>query len=120
MTLHKRDRKLIEAPEGIGQVLKEGKVVAKVSYTLFVEMLETGAKSFGIPKETRLKHKSVTGKISVLDGTIPLADSAAGVSGPFTLVLQDGRKVDFYIDSCSTKPDPVSKEYAIQGSGNRL
>ncbi len=50
MTLHKRDRKVIEAPEGIGQVLKEGKEVAKVSYTLFVEMLETGAKSFGISK----------------------------------------------------------------------
>ena len=49
MTLHRRDRKVIEAPEGIGQVLQEGKVIAKVSYTLFVEMLETGAKSFVIP-----------------------------------------------------------------------
>ena len=120
MTLHRRDCKTIETPEGIGQVLKEGKLVAKVNYNLSVEMLEIYAKSFGIPKETRLERKSVTGKISVLDGNIPLADSAAGVSGPFTLVLQDGRKVDFYIDSCSTKPDPVSKEYAIQGSGNRL
>ena len=120
MTLHKRDRKLIEAPEGRGQVLKEGKVVAEVSYTLFVEMLETGAKSFGIPKETRLKHKSVTGKISVTDGNITLAPNAAGLSGPFLLVMQDRREVYFFIDSHSTKANPVRQEYEIQGSGNRL
>lgn len=120
MTLHKRDRKLIEAPEGIGQVLKEGKVIAKVSYNLFVEMLEVGAKSFGISKETRLKHKSVTGKISVTDGNIMPADNAAGLSGPFLLVMQDGRKVDFFIDSHATKPNPVRQEYEIQGSGSRL
>jgi hypothetical protein len=120
MTLHKRDRKVIEAPEGIGQVLKDGKEVAKVSYILFVEMLETGAKSFGISKETRLKHKSVTGKISVTDGNIILAPNAAGLSGPFLLVMQDGRKVDFFIDSRSTKASPVRQEYGIQGSGNRL
>jgi|GEM_PF-3403660 len=120
MTLHRRDRKVIEAPQGIGQVLQEGKVIAKVSYTLFVEMLETGAKSFGIPKETRLKHKSVTGKISILDGAITFAANAAGLSGPFTLVLQDSRKVDFFIDSRSTKANPVRQEYEIQGSGNRL
>jgi len=120
MTLHKRDRKLIEAPEGIGQVLKEGEVIAKVSYNLFVEMLETGAKSFGIPKEIRLKHKSVTGKISVTDGNIELAANAAGLSGPFLLVMLDGRKVDFFIDSNSTKTNPVQQEYQIQGSGNRF
>jgi hypothetical protein len=120
MTLHKRDRKVIEAPEGIGQVLKDGKEVAKVSYILFVEMLETGAKSFGVSKETRLKHKSVTGKISVLDGNIILAPNAAGLSGPFLLVMQDGREVDFFIDSRSTKASPVRQEYEIQGSGNRL
>jgi len=120
MTLHKRDRKLIEAPEGTGQVLKEGKVIAKVSYNLFVEMLETGAKSFGISKETRLKHKSVTGKISVTDGNITLADSPSGLSGPFLLVMQDGRKIDFFIDSRSAKPNPVRQEYEIQGSGSRL
>ena len=120
MTLHRRDRKVIEAPEGIGQVLKEGKVVAKVSYTLFVEMLETGAKSFGIPKETRLKHKSVTGKISVTDGNITLAPNAAGLSGPFLLVMQDRREVYFFIDSRSIKGNPVRREYEIQGSGNRL
>jgi len=120
MTLHKRDRKLIEAPEGIGQVLKGGEVIAKVSYNLFVEMLETGAKSFGIPKETRLKYKSVAGKISVLDGNITLADSPSGLSGPFLLVLQDGRRVDFFIDSRSTKPDPVRQEYEIQGTGHKL
>lgn len=120
MTLHKRDRKVIEAPEGIGQVLKEGKEVAKVSYILFVEMLETGAKSFGISKETRLKHKSVSGKISVLDGHIRLAADAAGLSGPFLLVMQDGRKVDFFVDSNSTQTNLVRQEYEIQGSGNRL
>jgi hypothetical protein len=120
MTLHKRDRKLIETPEGIGQVLKEGEVIAKVSYNLFVEMLETGAKSFGIPREIRLKHKSVTGKISVTDGNIKLAANAAGLSGPFLLVMQDGRKVDFFIDSNSTKSNPVRQEYQIQGSGNRF
>jgi hypothetical protein len=120
MTLHKRDRKLIEAPEGRGQVLKEGKVVAEVSYTLFVEMLETGAKSFGIPKETRLKHKSVTGKISVTDGNITLAPNAAGLSGPFLLVMQDSREVYFFIDSRSTRANPVRPEYEIQGSGNKL
>ena len=120
MTLHKRDRQLIEAPEGTGQVLKEGKKVAIVSYTLFVEMLETGAKSFGISKETRLKHKSVSGKISVLDGNITLAADAAGLSGPFLLVMQDGRKVDFFVDSNSTQTNLVRKEYEIQGSGNRL
>jgi hypothetical protein len=120
MTLHRRDRKVIEAPEGIGQVLQEGKVIAKVSYTLFVEMLETGAKSFGIPKEIRLKHKSVTGKISVIDGNIMLAPNAAGLSGPFLLIMQDGRKVDFFIDSRSSKTNPVRQEYEIQGSGNKI
>jgi hypothetical protein len=120
MTLHRRDRKVIEAPEGIGQVLQEGKVIAKVSYTLFVEILETGAKSFGIPKETRLKHKSVTGKISVIDGNIMLAPNAAGLSGPFLLIMQDGRKVDFFIDSRSSKTNPVRQEYEIQGSGNKI
>jgi hypothetical protein len=120
MTLHKRDRQLIEAPEGTGQVLKEGKKVAKVSYTLFVEMLETGAKSFGISKETRLKHKSVSGKISVLDGNITLDADAAGLSGPFLLVMQDGRKVDFFVDSGSSRTDSGRQQYEIQGSGNRL
>ena len=120
MTLHRRDRKVIEAPEGRGQVLKEGKAVARVSYTLFVEMLETGAKSFGIPNETRLKHKSVTGKISVTDGNITLTPNAAGLSGPFLLVMQDGRKVNFFIDSRSTRTNPVRQEYEIQGSGNKL
>jgi hypothetical protein len=120
MTLHKRDRQLIEAPEGIGQVLKEGKEVAKVSYTLFVELLETGAKSFGISKETRLKHKSVTGKISVTDGNIMLAADAAGLLGPFLLVMQDGRKVDFFIDSRASRTDLARQEYEIRGSGNRL
>jgi hypothetical protein len=120
MTLHRRDRKVIEAPEGIGQVLQEGKVIAKVSYTLFVEMLETGAKSFGIPKEIRLKHKSVTGKISVIDGNIMIAPNAAGLSGPFLLIMQDGRKVDFFIDSRSSKTNPVRQEYEIQGSGNKI
>ncbi len=120
MTLHKRDRKLIEAPEGIGQVLKEGKVIAKVSYNLFVEMLEIGAKSFGIPEETRLKHKSVTGKISVKDGNIMLADSPSGLSGPFLLVMQDGRKIDFFIDSRSKGTNATRQEYEIQGSGSRL
>ena len=120
MTLHKRDRKVIETPEGTGQVLKEGKVIAKVSYTLFVELLETGAKSFGIPQETRLKHKSVTGKISVTDGNIILASDAAGLSGPFILVMQDGRKIDFFIDSRSKGTSTLRQEYEIQGSGHRL
>jgi hypothetical protein len=87
---------------------------------LFVELLETGAKSFGISKETRLKHKSVTGKISVLDGNITLAPNAAGLSGPFLLIMQDGRKVDFFIDSRPTKTNPVQQEYEIQGSGNKI
>jgi hypothetical protein len=120
MTLHKRGRQLTEAPQGMGQVLQDGKELAKVSYTLFVETLETGAKSFGIPKETRLKHKSVSGKISVLDGDITLAADSAGLSGPFILVMQDGRKVDFFIDSRASRTDPAQQEYEIQGSGNRL
>jgi len=120
MTLHKRGRQLIEAPQGTGQVFKEGKKVAKVSYTLFVEMLETGAKSFGIAKETRLKHKSVSGKVLVLEGNIKLTTDAAGLSGPFLLVMQDGREVDFFIDSFASKTEAALKEYEIQGSGNRL
>ena len=120
MTLHKRERKVIEAPEGTGQVLREGKEVAKVSYTLFVEMFETGAKSFGIPKETRLKHKSVSGKLSVLSGNIVLAPDSAGLSGPLILIMQDGRKVDFFIDSRSRGTNTARQEYEIQGSGSRL
>ena len=120
MTLHKRGRQLTEIPQGTGQVLQEGKEVAQVSYTLFVETLETGAKAFGIRQETRLKHKSVSGKISVLEGNITLAADAAGLSGPFILVMQDGRKVDFFIDSHSSRTDPARQEYEIQGSGNRL
>jgi hypothetical protein len=120
MTLHKRDRKVIEAPEGTGQVLREGKEVAKVSYALLVEMLETGAKSFGIPKETRLKHKAVSGKISVLSGNIMLTADAAGLSGPFTLVMEDGRKVDFFIDGRAKGTNAAQHEYEIRGSGSRL
>ena len=120
MTLHKRGRQLVEAPQGTGQVLKEGKKVAGVRYTLFIEMLETGAKAFGIPKETRLKHKSVSGKILVTDGNIKLTADAAGLSGPFLLVMQDGRKVDFFIDSRASRTDVARQEYEIQGSGNRL
>ena len=120
MTLHKRGRQLIEAPEGTGQVLKEGKELAKVNYTLFVEILETGAKSFGILKEARLKHKSVSGKIAVVEGNITLAADAAGLTGPLLLVMQDGREVDFFIDSHASSTDVARKEYEIQGSGNRL
>jgi hypothetical protein len=120
MTLHKRERKVIETPEGTGQVLREGKEVAKVSYALLVEMLETGAKSFGIPREIRLKHKSVSGKISVLSGSIILAPDSAGLAGPFILIMQDGRKVDFFIDSRSKRTNAAQQEYEIQGSGSRL
>jgi hypothetical protein len=119
MTLHRRDYKVVETPQGVGHVLQEGREVAKVSYSLFVEMQVVGTKSFGIPVEKHLQRKSVRGKISILDGYIPLAANPSSVSGPFTLVLQDGRKVDFYIPAGVTKPH-AAKELEIEGSGSRL
>ncbi len=119
MTLHRRDYKVIETPQGVGHVLQEGRKVARVSYSLFVEMQVVGTKSFGLPIEKHLQRKSVRGKISILDGHIPLPVNPSSVSGPFTLVLQDGRKVDFYVSGSLTKPD-ATKELEIDGSGSRL
>jgi hypothetical protein len=120
MTLHRRDHKLIERLEGTGQVLRDGKLAAKVRYDLYVEMDEVAARSFDMVSEISFQYKSVTGKISVLEGALPLCNSYVTPSGSFTLVLQDGRRTDFYAYRCSPRDNATQEEYEIQGTGHKI
>jgi hypothetical protein len=120
MTLHRRGHKVLEKLKGTGQVLKKGKPIAKVSYDLYIEMDEVSARSFDMVNETSFRYKSVTGKIFVLEGALPRRSSPVTPSGSFTLVLQDGRKTDFYAYNCASKPNATQREYEIQGTGHKL
>lgn len=120
MTLHRRDHKLIERLEGTGQVRREGKLVAKVRYDLYVELDEVAARSFDMVSETSFRYKSVTGKISVLEGALPRRGSYVTPSGSFTLVLQDGRRTDFYAYKCTSRSNATQREYEIQGTGHKI
>lgn len=118
MTLH-RGNKVVETLKGTGHVHRRDEAIARVSYNLRVEAEEITARSFG-ENEARFSHKSVTGEISLLDSDTLPGDNPAAPSGSFTLVLEDGREVDFYVDSCVVKSNPTRQECSIRGSGNKL
>ncbi len=118
MTLHRGD-KIVEILKGTGHVRRRGEAIARVSYNLCVEAEEITARSFG-ENEAHFSRKSVTGEISLLDGDTLPGDNPADPSGSFTLVLEDGREVDFYVDSCVVKSNPTRQECSIRGSGNKL
>jgi len=120
MTLSKGKREVIETPEGVGQVLRDCEAIAKVRYSLVVETVEM----FAVPfvqrtNRTGLVHKSVSGVLLVLEGEIA-APAPSAPSGPFTLVMADGREADFFVTSCVTTSGPTRQECTITGSGNRL
>ncbi len=118
MTLHRGD-KVVETPKGIGQVCRKGETIAQVNYSLRVETEEIIARSFG-RNEAHFSRKSVTGEISLLDGAMLPGDNPTAPSGSFTLVMEDGREVYFYVDSCVLKSNPTRQECRVQGSGSKL
>lgn len=120
MTLSKGKREVIEKLEGLGEVLRDGETIARVRYSLVVETVEMFAVPFTRRRNrTSLVHKSVSGVLSMIEGDIP-APASAAPSGPFALVLADGRQVDFFITATATTSTPTRREFTITGSGNRL
>ncbi len=114
MTLS-RWRKVVETPEGTGQVSTENRVVAAVSYALRVEVEELVAKSFaGEPKSILRQDKFITGTMSVSDGDVNLGQSAEAAPSSLTLLLEDGRAVAFEV----VHPDSGDGEYVIRGIGD--
>ena len=118
MTLSRGD-KTIENLTGTGKVRRKGEVVARASYSLYVEVEEITARSFGT-NEARFHRRSVSGEITLLDGAMLPGDDPAVPSDSFTLVLEDGREVDFRTESCTVETDPTRQVCRIQGSGSRL
>ena len=119
MTL-RRQSEVIETPEGSGQVFKEGKAIAEVGYRLYIEAGTTIAKSFKGDRQTHVSHKSVRGHITVLDGDLMPGGSLKIPFGPFTLVMQDGREFDFYVDDYATDLQSGRQECRISGAGSKL
>jgi hypothetical protein len=120
MTLSKGSREVLETPKGTGYVRRENQVVARVSYDLCVEIVEMFARPFRPGKQARLAHKVVTGVLSVLEGELAPPGSPGARSGPFTLVMQDSREVDFHVDRFTPESRPTRQQCTISGSGNRL
>jgi hypothetical protein len=118
MTLH-RWGSSVEPLKRTGHVRRRDEVIAKASYDLRVEAEEITARSF-VKGEGRFIRKSVTGEISLLDSNTLPDDNPTAPSGSFTLVLEDGREVDFRVDRCVMKSNPTRQECNIQGSGNKL
>lgn len=118
MTLSRGD-KLVENLTGTGQIRRKGEIIAKASYRLYVEVEEITARSFG-KNEARFHRRSVSGEISLLDGATLPGNDLTSPSGSFTLVLEDGREVDFRVESCIIESHPTRQVCRIQGSGNRL
>lgn len=118
MTLSRGD-KIVENLTGTGQVRGKGKVIAKAEYSLYIEAEEITARSFGT-NEARFHRRSVSGETTILDGAMLPGDDPTAPSGSFTLVLEDGREVDFRVESCTVESDPVRQVCQIQGSGNKL
>lgn len=118
MTLHRWD-KVDETAQGVGQVSQKGAVIANASYNLGIETEEVTARSF-VMNEARFARKTVTGEISLLDGALLPGDDSAAPAGRFTLILDDGREVDFCVESCVLRENPTRQECRIRGSGNRL
>lgn len=119
MTL-RREREVVGTLKGTGQVRRKGKVIAEASYSLSIEKGTTIAKSFKGDKQTRLAYKTVRGYVTVLNGDIVPGGSVKTPFGPFTLVMEDGREVDFYVDDCAVDPATGCQECSISGAGGRL
>ena len=114
MTLS-RWRKPIETPYGAGQVSREGIVVATVNYALSVEVEELVAKTFGGQPKARLSERTViTGTVSVTDGDLGNDPDTGAASDVLTLLLEDGRALDFELAG----PDSGDRVYSIRGTGD--
>jgi len=106
-----RWRKPVESLEGNGSVRVRGEVAAMVRYRLNVEVEDLVAKDFsGDPKALIKQMQVVSGTIALLEGTIdpPAADR---VDASLTLLLEDGRELDFHI----VRWEARDGEYLIQG-----
>ena len=115
MTLH-RWEKDVETVKGTGEIRKRKELIGRANYDLSIETEGITAKAFD-DKKTRFTRRTVTGDLSLLDGVML---TGTRHSGSFVLVLEDGREVDFYIESSAIKPRPTRQECKIQGSGNRF
>lgn len=118
MTLSRGD-KLVENLTGTGQIRRKGEIIAQAGYRLYVEVEEITARSFG-QNEARFHRRSVSGEITLLDGAMLPGNDPATPSGSFTLVLEDGREVDFRVESCIVDSNPTRQICRIQGSGSKL
>lgn len=117
MTLH-RWGSVEEKVQGVGQIRRKGTVIASASYDLKIETEKITARSF-VEAEGSFARKTATGEISLLDGIVLPSDEHGNPAGSFTLVLDDGRKVDFRVESCVLHLDPRRQECRIRGSANR-
>ncbi len=118
MTLH-RWGKVEETARGVGQIRRSGTVIASASYDLEIDTEKITARSF-LVDEGSFVHKAASGVISLLDGVVLPGDEHGNPAGSFTLVLDDGREVDFGVESCVLHRDPRRQECRIRGSANRL
>jgi hypothetical protein len=108
-----RWRKPVESLEGNGRVSVRGEIAAMVHYRLDVEIEDLMAKTFsGEPKALIRQTQVVSGTITLLEGTIdpPVADR---VGASLTLLLEDGRELDFHLMSWEARDG----DYLIQGDG---
>ncbi|MEE8469977.1 MAG: hypothetical protein V3S51_01465 [Dehalococcoidia bacterium] len=93
----------------------EGKAIAKVGYSLHVELEDLVAKTFnGRPKALLRQTKFITGRISVSEGDFGLGIAVQDSPDALTLLMDDGRELDFHI----VDPALNGSEYLIQGSGD--
>ena len=120
MTLHRWETD-IETPKGTGQIRRKGDVIGRADYELFIETQGITARSLPAgDKQTRFTRKLVTGQISLLDGALLPGEDPTAPGGSFTLVLEDGREVDFYVESSVIESNPHRQVCRIQGSGSKL
>jgi len=106
-----RWKKLLEEPAGIGQVRTEVSMIDGVTFSLRVEVEELVAKTFGGKPKARLtERKIVTGNIQIPEGQ-GLMPERERSSAPFTLILNDGRELDFEI----VERHSASAGYIIRG-----
>jgi len=117
MTLH-RWGKVEETAQGVGQVRRKGTVIASATYDLTIETEKITARSF-LTDEGSFVRKTAAGGISLLDGAVLPGDEHGNPAGSFTLVLDDGREVDFRVESWVLHPDTRHQECRIRGSVGR-
>jgi len=80
-----------------------------------VELEEIIAKTFGGKPKARLgENKHITGRISISDGNIAIGEGTEDASDTLTLLMEDGREVDFYI----VEHDQEGSEHLIRGKGD--